>query len=648
MCIDAEALSETTMMCSRADESGPWSVPGFNRASAARPGRRSAAGPSALAAVAGVVAAACAHQTVYTNKASAAPTGIIEVVAAQNGPVPTLPGATYRQLNNLLPPLIDADGRVLFQSLLGPIFIPFQGDQALLFGHPGELEVIVRNDGPAPGLPGKLRSFGLRLALAQDGNAGFIGQLETADPLVGDDDVGVWAGVGSAVLPSVLELDPIDPVQGLSIHTLTNTAAHVFTGGRTVFRGLAAGPGVNTANDAVLVLTEEHPAGAPRGPFQIVAREGSPSFDEAGNNNGPAFGTPNERVLLNKNHNLVFTSPLADGTSALFIREDQTTRRLARFNSIAPGETSITLQSPIDGQTPLALNNDGTLAMIGQLGVSDPFGGPTTSAVFAGPVLEGQTDLRAVLREGDNAPWGISGARFDQFFEVGLSDHKGSDGRYEILIRASARGTGINTNNNIGLLRQDSDGNLELIMRKGAQAPGYPAGVNITDFLETIAFNADGAAAFVARIGGQPHLNNANNRVVYLAPPNCRPIPLAQTGTTLQIGGGITKTVNNFRIEAGPAGRSGPRRGLSDNNHIALLATFTDGTSGIVTVRHCPADLDGDGVITVADYFIFLTAFFEQLNSAPPAAGPSADVNCSGEVNIEDYFDFLNLFFGGC
>ena len=108
------------------------------------------------------------------------------------------------------------------------------------------------------------------------------------------------------------------------------------------------------------------------------------------------------------------------------------------------------------------------------------------------------------------------------------------------------------------------------------------------------------------------------------------------------------KTVNNFRIEAGTAGGSGPRRGLSDNNHIALLATFTDGTSGIVTVRNCPADINGDGAITVADYFVFLTLFFEQLNNAPPVAGPTADINCSGDVSVADYFEFLNFFFGGC
>lgn len=595
-----------------------------------------------------LAAGAIVFASALPSAALAGPAGVVEVVAAQNKPVPTLPGVTYRQLNNLLPPLIDSDGRVLFQSLLGPIFIPFQGDQALLFGRPGELEVIVRNDGPAPGVPGKLRSFGQRLALAHDGTVGFIGQLETADPLVGDDDVGVWAGVGAAVLPGIIELDTIDAGPGLAFQTLTNTGANVFADGHIVFRGFLSGPGVTTANDAALVMSEGYPSGSPRGPFIIVAREGSPSYDAQGNQATPAFGTPNERVLLNLEHDLVFTSPLADGTTALFVRQGDITRRLARFLSTAPGEASITLQSSLDGQTPLALNNNGELAMIGQLGVSDPFGGPTTAAVFAGSILPDDTDFRVVLREGDNAPWGIAGARFDQFFEVGLGDHKNEEGSYDILVRASARGTGITANNNIGLVRIDSDGNTSLVMRKGAQAPGFEAGVNITDFLESMAFNTEGAAAFVARIGGQPWLTNANNRVVYLARPGCRPIPLAQAGMTIDVGGGTMRTISNLRIEPGQAGSSTPRCGLSVNNEIALLASFTDGTSGIVTVRHCPADLDGDGIITISDYFTFLTTFFSQLNGPPPTAGPSADINCSGIVTIEDYFNFLNLFFGGC
>jgi len=55
----------------------------------------------------------------------------------------------------------------------------------------------------------------------------------------------------------------------------------------------------------------------------------------------------------------------------------------------------------------------------------------------------------------------------------------------------------------------------------------------------------------------------------------------------------------------------------------------------------CPADIDGDGEVTVADYFAFLTAFFETLGGP----GDTADIDGDGEVTVADYFAFLTVFF---
>ena len=49
------------------------------------------------------------------------------------------------------------------------------------------------------------------------------------------------------------------------------------------------------------------------------------------------------------------------------------------------------------------------------------------------------------------------------------------------------------------------------------------------------------------------------------------------------------------------------------------------------------ADIDGDGLVTIADYFLFLSLFF--------SSDPRADINLDGIVSIEDFFRFLNCFF---
>jgi len=51
----------------------------------------------------------------------------------------------------------------------------------------------------------------------------------------------------------------------------------------------------------------------------------------------------------------------------------------------------------------------------------------------------------------------------------------------------------------------------------------------------------------------------------------------------------------------------------------------------------CLCDRDGDGFITISDYFIYLNDFFAQLGSSG-----TADLNDDGEVTVEDFFIFLN------
>jgi len=64
-----------------------------------------------------------------------------------------------------------------------------------------------------------------------------------------------------------------------------------------------------------------------------------------------------------------------------------------------------------------------------------------------------------------------------------------------------------------------------------------------------------------------------------------------------------------------------------------LTAVFCDPPSPPVDL----ADIDGDGVVTIDDFFLFMSLFFSN--------DPRADINGDGIVTIEDYFSFLSCFF---
>jgi len=60
----------------------------------------------------------------------------------------------------------------------------------------------------------------------------------------------------------------------------------------------------------------------------------------------------------------------------------------------------------------------------------------------------------------------------------------------------------------------------------------------------------------------------------------------------------------------------------------------------MIVTPACPADVNGDGNLSVQDIFDFLAFYFSN--------DPRADVNSSGSLTVQDIFDFLMLYFAGC
>jgi hypothetical protein len=74
-----------------------------------------------------------------------------------------------------------------------------------------------------------------------------------------------------------------------------------------------------------------------------------------------------------------------------------------------------------------------------------------------------------------------------------------------------------------------------------------------------------------------------------------------------------------------------------------LFSTFGGGDRVIVVRglnRPCRPDINGDGHLNTADFFLLLNYFF--------AGNPLADYNADNIITSQDIFDFLNDFFHGC
>jgi hypothetical protein len=80
--------------------------------------------------------------------------------------------------------------------------------------------------------------------------------------------------------------------------------------------------------------------------------------------------------------------------------------------------------------------------------------------------------------------------------------------------------------------------------------------------------------------------------------------------------------------------------GILDSCEIAAGTVSDYNHNGEPDTCECAADVDGDGTVTSADFFLFVNLFLE--------SSPDADFNRDGAINTQDYFDFLGAFFQGC
>lgn len=87
--------------------------------------------------------------------------------------------------------------------------------------------------------------------------------------------------------------------------------------------------------------------------------------------------------------------------------------------------------------------------------------------------------------------------------------------------------------------------------------------------------------------------------------------------------------------------------GIEEDPEGWIKNSGTDGGIGFWTYTvvqelppPCPADFNCDESAGSADFFEFLSAFFD--------SAPRADYNNDGEIDSADFFDFLDAFFTGC
>jgi hypothetical protein len=188
-------------------------------------------------------------------------------------------------------------------------------------------------------------------------------------------------------------------------------------------------------------------------------------------------------------------------------------------------------------------------------------------------------DLELVVRAGAQAPALPFHFTFSDFSQVAIGD--GGD---VVFLAGASVGTGIPT---FGIWKCIEGSEIQIVAAEGQHAPGTAAGVTFDAFYDFdfagLSINSRGRVAFGSFLTGA--VNAADNYGIWAQDRNGQLRLIAREGDLIDVDDGPNedyRTISslNFRADSNSSGMQGG--GFNNAGQFALLATFTDGTSGIL------------------------------------------------------------------
>ena len=389
---------------------------------------------------------------------------------------------------------------LVFLAFLLPLLIPNPSAAAV---HP----VVIQGD-VAPGM-GVGATFGIYrsdFSINNSGQVTFVVPVESGSPV--DSDQTLWRE-DSGTLSLIARQGSDAPGIPGDVRFLSFVNPNINDSGRVAFVGHLVGAEVEQSKNSDGMWK-----GLP-GALSLIARQG----DLVPGGSGDKFGAFSERgsssVLFNSQSQVAFSNRL-NGTNAVSVWQEHVTglSMVAKAFAAVPGEDAIysSLSSPV-------LNDSGEMVFSSYITGNLEWSSSNTVRVLH-EVHNGNVSI--IYKAGDPVP-GVSGAEFDDFGDFDMN----ASGK--LVFSASIHGESIDFTNNYGIW-SDVSGNLALVARKGAQAPGAPVGAVFSYVSDKPVVNDNGQIAFTASLeNGAGGVDNSNRYGIWYETDG-RPELIVRTG----------------------------------------------------------------------------------------------------------------------
>nr|WP_145280364.1 choice-of-anchor tandem repeat NxxGxxAF-containing protein [Pirellulimonas nuda] len=231
----------------------------------------------------------------------------------------------------------------------------------------------------------------------------------------------------------------------------------------------------------------------------------------------------------------------------------------------------------------------------------------------------------------------------DVHFRTGFSDlfSPSVNATGDMVFGSYVTGAGVDASNNVGIWESTPEG-LSLVARAGTDGPGPNLGPGIHfRHLWTSAMNNHGDVVFGGLLATSMQVDSTNNKGLWASIDGLI-IPILRSGDVFDVdpgNGEDLRTISDVDFGGGLPGTTS----FTDSGLIALILTFTDGSSGIFTaqlpgVAPIGGDYNGDGMIDAADYTVWRDT------QGASGVGLVADANGDLVIDAFDYLTWRNNF----
>ena len=442
--------------------------------------------------------------------------------------------------------------------------------------------LVVKAGDPVAGIDGATWKTFKDPVIGGDGRVAFLGTIAGARVVSGNDTVAAVSSlpVNAGTLAVVAREGKAAPTgDGAIWKKLSSLAIAGDADAGLVLEGTlktgTGSPAVRSSNDGLACVL----AGSAPGPLVVAVREGRAVSGLAAGETVKSWrllsavaGSPGQGGALAFGDSPVFSAILATGRQAL-VNADGTLAEALRFSGETVGGT--TLPAAVwKSFGAVATATDG-YAMLATLQADV---GGVSAAKAKGIFVSGEAagEWEPLVQLTDSAP-GLSGVAFNTLSDPVLAGDAANDGG--VAFSAKLTGTGVAAANDTSLWWQPKGGELTLLAREGAQAADCATGAGWKAFTSLAYPGGVTGPIFVASLKrGGGGVNATNDMGVWGVDSTGALRLLFREGDT--VGGRVVKM---FNVLKATVGSTGVTRAFNARGQVVWQATFTDGTTGIVT-----------------------------------------------------------------